>query len=92
MKFKVMVCGDLTLNEYEDTYGQLFNRDKRHFMLHSNVFNSTRDKIKILKGLKQKKGSTNYHGCPLFIGRTRNVYFLDLVYNVFCRITGWKTK
>ena len=35
-----------TLKEYENTSGQLINGDKIHFMLHSNAFTSTKDRIK----------------------------------------------
>ena len=49
-----------TLKEYKNTYGQLINRDKSHFMLHSNAFTSTRDRIKRLTGFKQKQGPITY--------------------------------
>ena len=35
-----------TLKEYENTFVQLINGDKSHFMLHSNAFTSTKDRIK----------------------------------------------
>ena len=81
-----------TLKEYEDTSGQLTNGYKSHFMLHSNDFNRTRDRIKRLTSFNQKQGPTNYLGCPLFVGRPRNNYFSDLVSKVVGRITGWQTK
>nr|XP_019067280.1 uncharacterized protein LOC109119268 [Solanum lycopersicum] len=76
-----------TLKEYEMISGQLINGDKSHFMLHSNAFNSTRDRIKRLTSFKQKQGLINYLGCPLFVGRPRNVYFSDLINKVVSRIT-----
>ena len=42
--------------------------------------------------MKQKQGLINYLGCPLFVGKTRNIYFSDLVYKDVCRTTGWKNK
>ena len=77
-----------TLKEYEHTLGQLINGDKSHFILHSNAFNSTRYRINRLTGFKQKQGPITYLGCPLFVGRPRNVYFSDLVNKVVGRITG----
>lgn len=71
-----------TLKEYDDTSGQLINGDKSYFMLHSNAFYRTRDRIKRLTGIKQKQGPINYIGCPLFVGNTRNIYFYDLVHKV----------
>ena len=76
-----------TLKEYEETSGQLIIEDKSHFMLHSNAFNSTRDRIKRLIGFKQKQGPLTYLGCPSFVGSPRNIYFSDLVNKVVCRIT-----
>ena len=81
-----------TLKEYENTSGQLINGDKIHFMLHSNAFNSIRDRIKRLTGFNQKQGPITYLGCPLFVGRLRNIYFSGLVNKVVGRITGWQTK
>ena len=78
-----------TLKEYENTFVQLINGDKSHFMLHSNAFTSTRDRIKRLTGFKQKQGPITYLGCLLFVGRPRNIYFSDLVNKVVGRITGW---
>ena len=81
-----------TLKEHENTSGQLINGEKSNFVLHSNAFNSTRDRIKRLTGFKQMQGPITYLGCPLFVGTPRNIYFSDLVNKVFGRITGWKTK
>ncbi|XP_015057525.1 uncharacterized protein LOC107003747 [Solanum pennellii] len=81
-----------TLKEYEKISGQLINGDKIHFMLHPSAFNSTRDRIKRLTGFKQKQGPITYLGCPLFVGRPRNVYFSDLINKVVSRIIGWQTK
>ena len=81
-----------TLKEYEKISGQLINGDKSHFILHSSAFNSTRDRIKRLTGFKQNQGPITYLGCPLFVGRPRNVYFSDLMNKVVSRITGWQTK
>ena len=81
-----------TLKEYEDTSGQLTNGYKSHFMLHSNAFNRTRDRIKRLTYFNQKQGPINYLGCPLFFYRPRNIYLSDLVNKVICRITGTQSK
>ena len=81
-----------TLKEYEKTFGTLINGDKRHFMLHYNAFNSTRYRINRLTGFKQKQGPITYLGCPLFVCRTRNIYFSHLVNKIVGRITGWQTK
>ena len=61
-------------------------------MLHSNTFNSTRDRIKRLTCFKQKLGPINNLGYPVFVGRPTNMFFSYLVNKVFSRITGWHTK
>ncbi|KAK6782003.1 hypothetical protein RDI58_019799 [Solanum bulbocastanum] len=81
-----------TLNVYEKTSGQQVNKDKSHFIIHSSTFTSTRDRIKKVTGYKQKEGSTIYLGCPLFAGRSRVIYFSDLINKVLHRITGWQVK
>nr|XP_010319955.1 uncharacterized protein LOC104647080 [Solanum lycopersicum] len=81
-----------TLKDYNETSGQLINEDKSHFMLHSNAFTSTRDRIKRITVFKQRQGPLTYLGCPLFVGRPWIVYFSDLVNKVVCRIIGWQTK
>ena len=80
------------LREYEHNSGQLINGDKSHFMLCSNAFNSTSDRIKRLTSFKQKQGPISYLGCSLFVGSPRNIYFPDLLNNIVGRITDWKTK
>ena len=81
-----------TLKEYEDTSGQLTNGYKSHFMLHSNDFNRTRDRIKKMTSFNQKQGPTNYLGCRSFVGRPMKIYLFDLVNKVVRMITGWQTK
>jgi len=81
-----------TLHTYEETSGQLVNKDRSHFLIHFNAFNSTRDRIKRLTSFKQKEGPITYLGCPLYMGRPRIIYFCDLISQVLSRITGWKAK
>lgn len=77
--------------DYEDTSEQLVSGNKSHFMLHSNVFNNRRDRIKWLHNFRQKQGSFTYLGFPLFVRRRRIFYISDLVHKDLCRITGWNT-
>ncbi|KAG5599222.1 hypothetical protein H5410_030592 [Solanum commersonii] len=70
----------------------LVNKDKSHFLVHSNAFNITKDMIKRITVFKQKEGPITYLGFPLYIGRPRIIYFSDLINKVVNRITGWKAK
>ncbi|XP_055824484.1 uncharacterized protein LOC129893019 [Solanum dulcamara] len=81
-----------TLHTYESTSGQLINRDKSHFMIPSNAFNSTVRRIKQVTGFRQKNSPITYLGCPLYIGRQKLIYYSDLIAKVVARITGWQAK
>lgn len=47
-----------TIRTYKDTSGYLINCQKTHFMVHQNVFDSKKKKIKRIIGIKQKHGIT----------------------------------
>jgi len=81
-----------TLATYERTSRQLVNKAKSHFMLHSNAFRTTSDRVKNYTGFHQKEAPLIYLGCPLFVGRPRIIYFLELINKVVNRITGWQSK
>ncbi|KAK6780037.1 hypothetical protein RDI58_022221 [Solanum bulbocastanum] len=81
-----------TLSSYENISGQLVNKEKSHFMIYSNTFNNTTDRIKRVTGFKYKDEVITYLGCPLFVGRPRIIYFSDLISKVLNRISSWKTK
>jgi len=81
-----------TLATYERTSRQLVNKAKSHFMLHSNAFRTTSDKVKKYTGFHQKEAPLIYLGCPLFVGRPRIIYFSELINKVVNRITGWQSK
>ena len=80
------------LKDYEETSGQMINSDTSHFLVHMNVFNSTKDKIRRITGFKQKQGPITYLGCPLFMGKPRISHLFYLINKVICRITGWQKK
>lgn len=76
------------LSTYEGVSGQLINKSKSHFLVPSYAFRSTYDKIKRITGFIQKRDPITYLGCPLYIGRQRIIYFLDMVSKVMARISG----
>lgn len=77
---------------YDGLSGQLINKNKSHFIMHSNGFKRSVDRVKLLTGLLQKKAPFTYLGCLLYFGRQRIIYFLDLVSKVVSRISGWQSK
>ncbi|KAK6780041.1 hypothetical protein RDI58_022225 [Solanum bulbocastanum] len=81
-----------TLATYERISGQLINKSKSHFFLHSNAFRTTCDRIRRYTGFQQKEAPISYLGCPLFFGRPKNIHFSDMLSKVVNRITGWQSK
>ena len=67
-----------TLKYYEDISNEMVNGDKSHFIIHPNAFDTRRDIIKRIIGLRQEQGPITYLGCPLFLGKPRIVLFSDL--------------
>ncbi|XP_055814708.1 uncharacterized protein LOC129884436 [Solanum dulcamara] len=81
-----------TLDTYEKTSGQLINKHKSHFMIPSNAFQSTVQRIKDITGFTQKSSPITYLGCPIYIGRQRIIYYSELIAKVVNKITGWQAK
>ncbi|KAK4706326.1 hypothetical protein R3W88_034116 [Solanum pinnatisectum] len=81
-----------TLATYERVSGQLINKTKSHFFLHSNAFRTTCDRIRKYTGFQQKETPISYLGCPLFFGRPKNIYFSNIINKVVNKITGWQSK
>ena len=79
-----------TLKEYENISGQLINGDKSHFMLHSNAFNSTTDRIKRLTGFTQKQGPITYLGCLYLLAGLGISIFLTLLIKLWAELQGGK--
>ncbi|KAK4716368.1 hypothetical protein R3W88_014706 [Solanum pinnatisectum] len=76
------------LDTYERISGQLINKTKRHFFLHSNAFRTTCDRIRKYTSFQQKDTLISYLGCPLFFGRPKNIYFSDIINKVVNKITA----
>ena len=81
-----------TLKTYENTSGQLINSDKCHFIVHKNVFDTTKERTKRITRFKQRQGVTNYLGCPLFVGRPKISYSSDLISKFICMIKRGKPR
>ncbi|KAK4733776.1 hypothetical protein R3W88_008037 [Solanum pinnatisectum] len=81
-----------TLKTYERISGQLINKAKSHFFLHSNAFKTTYDRIRKYTGFYQKEAPISYLGCPLFLGRPKIVHFSDIINKVANKITGWQPR
>lgn len=54
-----------TLATYEETSGQLINKEKSHFMVPSIAFRSTINKIKRVTNFNQKSDLITHLGYPL---------------------------
>ncbi|KAK4716364.1 hypothetical protein R3W88_014702 [Solanum pinnatisectum] len=81
-----------TLATYERVFGQLINKGKSHFMLHSNAFRTTGDRIRKLTDFHKKEVPITYLGCPITTGRQKIIHFSDLINKIVNKITGWQSK
>ncbi|KAK6780085.1 hypothetical protein RDI58_022269 [Solanum bulbocastanum] len=81
-----------TLKTYERISGQLVNRAKSHFFLHSNAFKTTCDRIRKYTGFYHKEALISYLRCPIFLGMPKIVHFSDIINKVVNRITGWQPR
>ena len=80
------------LTDYEECSGQLINRNKSHFMVHTNAYPPTVASIKAITVFTQKDSPITYLGCPLYIGRQRISHFSGIISKVVDKISGWQTK
>ncbi|XP_055812082.1 uncharacterized protein LOC129881999 [Solanum dulcamara] len=81
-----------TLQVYENTSGQLVNKDKSQLLIPANTANEIIDRVGTITGFKCTNGPITYLGCPFYIGRQRINYFTSMIAKVLNGIRGWQTK
>lgn len=80
------------LSTYEGVSGQLINKSKSYFIIPSNAFKRTVNRVKQNTDFVQKNDLFTYLGCLLYIRRQRIIYFFDMVSKVVGRISGWQSR
>ncbi|KAF9608897.1 hypothetical protein IFM89_012065 [Coptis chinensis] len=72
-------------------FGQTINYEKSGVHFSANLNHSHKDSIRRILGMNIISSSDKYHGCPLFLGKTKVQMFDSLIPKVESRIDGWKT-
>ncbi|XP_070045180.1 uncharacterized protein [Nicotiana tomentosiformis] len=80
------------LSKYEHTSGQMINKTKGSFYMHSNVSSTVSSSIGTINGFSRGEFPFTYLGCPIFYIRRRKDYYNDLIKNVKAKLHSWKGK
>ncbi|XP_075086315.1 putative mitochondrial protein AtMg01250 [Nicotiana tabacum] len=85
---KIMVV----LGNYDKISGQMINKDKSSYYMHSKVANGLFQAIGAITGFARGKFPFTYLGCPIFNTRRRKDYYEDLIKKVNAKLHSWKGK
>ena len=72
-------CVMQTIGWYEEVSGQQINVDKSDFLVHDMTPSRCVARVWQVTGFVLKSLPVRYLGCPLFSGRRKSMYFMDLV-------------
>jgi len=78
------------IRDYEESSGQLVNRDKIFFLTAPKICASGINRMRQCTGFLDKDFPVTYLGCPLYIGRKKIAYFDNMVHKVIKRLNGWQ--
>nr|XP_016440692.1 PREDICTED: uncharacterized protein LOC107766425 [Nicotiana tabacum] len=80
------------LGNYEKISGQMINKDKSSYYMHSKVANGLFQAIEAIIGFARGKFPFTYIGCPIFYTRKRKDSYEDLIKKVKAKLHSWKGK
>lgn len=80
------------LSKYEHTSGQMINKTKSSFYMHSTVSSTSFNSVGTITGFSRGEFPFTYLGCPIFYTRKRKDYYNDLIKNVKANLQSWKGK
>ncbi|XP_059312399.1 uncharacterized protein LOC132063721 [Lycium ferocissimum] len=81
-----------TLKAYEYSSGQLINKRKSSFYMHSKVSNVLVQQVEQLASFKRGNFPFTYLGCPITHARKRKVDYTDLIKRIRDKLQTWKSK
>ncbi|XP_019258156.1 PREDICTED: uncharacterized protein LOC109236426 [Nicotiana attenuata] len=76
------------LEGYEQTSGQLINKNKSHFMTSPSAFPYTIRRNQQITGFSRKDSPLTYLGCPLYTGRKRIIHFNSISSKVIVKLVA----
>ncbi|XP_070057285.1 uncharacterized protein [Nicotiana tomentosiformis] len=80
------------LKQYEQTSGQLINKSKRSYYLHTKVARNLADCVGSMTGFQKGNFPFTYLGCPMFYTRRRKDYYNDLTKKFKAKLHCYKGK
>nr|XP_027083663.1 uncharacterized protein LOC113705962 [Coffea arabica] len=85
-------CVMQVIENYEAVLGQEINVQKCGFMVHAKLPSQCVARIRRATGFGLKSFPVRYLGCPLFVGRRKCLYFMELVQSVISKVSSWRSK
>ncbi|XP_071933890.1 uncharacterized protein [Coffea arabica] len=82
----------LMIGWYEEVSGQQINIDKSGFLVHDKRSSRCVARVRQVTGFVLKSLLVRYLGCPLFSGRRKSGYSMDLVQSVIDKISAWRSR
>nr|XP_009610783.1 uncharacterized protein LOC104104414 [Nicotiana tomentosiformis] len=80
------------LAKYEHISGQLINKEKCSFYVHSNTAATLINTVTDITGISKGEFPFTYLGCPIFYTRRRKEYYNELTQKVKAKLHSWKGK
>nr|XP_027109299.1 uncharacterized protein LOC113729174 [Coffea arabica] len=80
------------IGKYEAVSGQEINVQKSGFMVHAKLPSQCVARIRRVTGFGLKSFPVRYLGCPLFVGRRKCLYFMELVQSVISKVSSWRSR
>nr|XP_027086510.1 uncharacterized protein LOC113708247 [Coffea arabica] len=85
-------CVMQIIGKYEAVSGQEINVQKSGFMVHAKLPSQCVARIRRVTGFGLKSFPVRYLGCPLFVGRRKCLYFMELVQSVISKVSSWRSR
>ncbi|XP_027120639.2 uncharacterized protein [Coffea arabica] len=85
-------CVMQTIENYEAVSGHEINVQKCGFMVHAKLPRQCVARVRRLTGFGLKSFPVRYLGCPLFVGRRKCLYFMELVQSIISKVSSWSSR
>ncbi|XP_071940013.1 uncharacterized protein [Coffea arabica] len=80
------------LELYQQSSGQLVNRQKNGYIVHLSASIARRRVIEHLTGFSRQQAPIRYLGFPLYLGQSKAYYYGEVSQAIIGRILSWKSK
>ncbi|XP_027171858.1 uncharacterized protein LOC113771481 [Coffea eugenioides] len=85
-------CVMQIIENYGAVSGQEINVQKCGFMVHAKLPSHCVARVRRVTGFGLKSFPVRYLGCPLFVGRRKCLYFMELVQSVISKVSSWRSS